>query len=113
MSSQAAHGTNHDLAAPAGELAAHDAATVETMTSSPLAAACAALSPRVRQTLQRLLAGDSEKQIAAHLKISPHTTHVYVKAIYRQLNVSSRGELLARFVDQTYRTTAGNDSGPM
>lgn len=56
------------------------------------------LSPRTRQTLERLLAGDSEKQIAAHLGVSRHTVHVYVKALYKGFNVCSRGELLARFV---------------
>lgn len=56
------------------------------------------LSPRMRQTLQRLLAGDSEKQIAVHLGLSRHTVHVYVKAIYKSFDVQSRGELLARFV---------------
>jgi DNA-binding CsgD family transcriptional regulator len=56
------------------------------------------LSPRMKQTLERLLAGDSEKQIARHLGLSRHTVHVYVKAIYRGFEVSSRGELLARFV---------------
>lgn len=56
------------------------------------------LSPRVRQTLARLLAGDSEKQIAIHLNVSYHTAHVYVKRLYRHYNVCSRGELLARFV---------------
>jgi DNA-binding NarL/FixJ family response regulator len=56
------------------------------------------LSPRMKQTLQRLLAGDSEKQIAGHLGLSPHTVHVYVKALYKGFNVASRGELLARFV---------------
>jgi DNA-binding CsgD family transcriptional regulator len=56
------------------------------------------LSPRVRQTLARLLAGDSEKQIARRLELSPHTVHVYVKALYRGFAVSSRGELLAKFV---------------
>jgi DNA-binding NarL/FixJ family response regulator len=56
------------------------------------------LAPRLRQTLQRLLAGDSEKQIAAHLGVSPHTVHVYVKSLYRHYDVCSRGELLARFV---------------
>ena len=60
-----------------------------------------ALSPRLRQTLERLLAGDSEKQIARHLGLSPHTVHVYVKALYRGFGVSSRGELLARFVAST------------
>lgn len=58
----------------------------------------AGLSPRQGQTLVRLLGGDSEKQIAAHLGVSRHTVHVYVKALHRRFNVSSRGELLARFV---------------
>jgi DNA-binding NarL/FixJ family response regulator len=52
----------------------------------------------MRQTLRRLLSGDCEKQIALRLGVSPNTVHVYVKAIYRAYGVSSRGELLARFV---------------
>jgi DNA-binding NarL/FixJ family response regulator len=56
------------------------------------------LSPRMRQTLDRLLTGDSEKQIASKLAVSQHTVHVYVKAIYRGFDVNSRGELLAKFV---------------
>jgi DNA-binding CsgD family transcriptional regulator len=56
------------------------------------------LSPRMRQTLERLLAGDSEKEIAARLGLSRHTVHVYVKTLYRRFDVCSRGELLARFV---------------
>ena len=56
------------------------------------------LAPRVRQTLERLLAGDSEKQIAVWMGVSPHTVHCYVKALYRSYEVSSRGELLSRFV---------------
>ena len=57
------------------------------------------LAPRLRQTLQRLLAGDSEKQIAARLGVSPHTVHVYVKSLYRRFDVCSRGELCAKFID--------------
>ena len=56
------------------------------------------LSPRVRQTLDGLLRGDQEKEIAARMGVSKHTVHVYVKQLYRRFNVSSRGELLARFV---------------
>jgi DNA-binding CsgD family transcriptional regulator len=56
------------------------------------------LSPRERQTLRHLLSGDSEKQIAAKIGLSPHTVHIYVKALYRSYNVSTRGELLSRFV---------------
>lgn len=54
------------------------------------------LSPRQRQTLQGLLAGDSEKQVAAKLRVSPHTVHIYVKSLYKHYQVSSRGELLAK-----------------
>jgi DNA-binding CsgD family transcriptional regulator len=56
------------------------------------------LSPRMRQTLERLLAGDCEKEIAARLGLSRHTVHVYVKSLYRRFEVNSRGELFARFV---------------
>ena len=58
----------------------------------------AGLSPRYVQTLQYLLSGDSEKEIAARLGVSPHTVHVYVKGLYRHFHVASRGELTARFV---------------
>lgn len=56
------------------------------------------LRPRLRQTLERLLAGDSEKEAASRLGVSPHTVHVYVKGLYRHYGVCSRGELLALFV---------------
>lgn len=56
------------------------------------------LSPRMRQTLEALVAGDSEKQIALKLKVSPHTVHVYVKQLYKKYGANSRGELLARFI---------------
>lgn len=60
------------------------------------------LPPRVQQTLEALLAGDSEKQIARKLQISPHTVHVYVKRLYRHFSVCSRGELLARFIPKSF-----------
>jgi DNA-binding CsgD family transcriptional regulator len=63
------------------------------------------LSRRLRQTLDRLLAGDGEKQIAGHLGLSRHTVHVYIKALYRCFGVNSRGELLARFVASAAATT--------
>jgi len=66
----------------------------------------AALAPRVRQTLHRMLAGDAEKEIAVHLGVSKHTVHVYVKSLYRHFDVTSRGELLARFVEDGYRNRA-------
>jgi len=55
-----------------------------------------ALPPRLTQTLNELLAGSSEKQIAGKLDLSRHTIHNYVKALHQRFGVSSRGELLAR-----------------
>jgi DNA-binding CsgD family transcriptional regulator len=54
------------------------------------------LPPRLSQTLEELLAGSSEKQIANKLELSRHTIHNYVKALHQRFGVSSRGELLAK-----------------
>jgi DNA-binding CsgD family transcriptional regulator len=56
------------------------------------------LSRRQRETLELLLAGNAEKQIAAQLSISRHTVHVYVKSLYKRFGVNSRPELLAKWV---------------
>ncbi len=53
------------------------------------------LSPRERETLEYLLTGAREKQIADSLEVSQHTVHQYVKSIYRKFGVTSRAELLA------------------
>jgi DNA-binding CsgD family transcriptional regulator len=55
------------------------------------------LSPRLCQTLELLLEGAAEKQIARRLKLSHSTVHGYVTALYRHFGVHSRGELLARW----------------
>jgi DNA-binding CsgD family transcriptional regulator len=54
------------------------------------------LPPRLAQTLDQLLTGASEKQIAMKLELSRHTVHNYVKALHQRFQVSSRGELLAK-----------------
>jgi len=53
------------------------------------------LTPRMRDTLDELLTGASDKEIAARLEISPHTVRQYVKAILRAHGVASRGQLIA------------------
>lgn len=53
------------------------------------------LSPRLRQTLACLLEGDSEKQVAARLRLSRTTVHQYVTTLYRRFGVRSRAQLLA------------------
>jgi DNA-binding CsgD family transcriptional regulator len=59
------------------------------------------LPPRLAQTLQELLSGSSEKQIAMKLELSRHTIHNYVKALHQRFQVSSRGELLAKVGKET------------
>ncbi len=56
------------------------------------------LTDRRLEVLERLLMGDSEKQIAYHFDIGRATIHDHVLAIYRHFGVSSRGELLSLFI---------------
>ena len=56
------------------------------------------LPPRVRQALQGLLGGDSEKQLAARLGVSGPTAHQYVGMLYNHFGVASRAELMAYFI---------------
>ncbi len=83
-------------------IAAEAMALVTPLIGGPLARfhepAAADLTPRLRQVLRRLLEGDSDKQIAARLRISPYTVNQYTKAVYRHFGVSARSELLARWV---------------
>ena len=53
-------------------------------------------SKRMIETLQLLLAGDSEKEVANKLGLSQHTVHIHVKKLYKRLDVSSRAELMAK-----------------
>src|SRR5258707_157206 len=57
-----------------------------------------ALSRRARQVLRCLLDGDGDKQIARRLGISHFTVNQYAKVIFEHFGVSSRPELLARWV---------------
>jgi DNA-binding CsgD family transcriptional regulator len=43
-----------------------------------------------------MLAGLTEKQVAARLNVNEHTVHWYVKWIYRFFRVHSRAQLSAR-----------------
>ena len=58
------------------------------------------LSDRQGDVLVLLLRGMSEKEVARELGVSTHTVHTHVKKLYSEFEVSSRGELLARFIDQ-------------
>lgn len=56
------------------------------------------LPPRLRQVLDRLLAGRQPKAIAHELRLSVHTVREHVQRLYRHFGVSGREELMARFV---------------
>ena len=70
------------------------------------------LPPRQLQVLNYLRRGESEKQIARHLSLSPHTVHVYIKALYRRFDVSSLGELLAHWASHDDCPTCGGNIHP-
>lgn len=54
------------------------------------------LSERERQVLEGLVAGQTEKQVAAALHLSPTTVRTYVVRLYEKLRVANKAELLAR-----------------
>ncbi len=54
------------------------------------------LPPRLRQVLDGLLRGESEKEVAHELGLSQHTVHRHVGLLHRRLGVSSRGALLVK-----------------
>ncbi|MFS8049189.1 response regulator [Rhizobium sp. BR 314] len=50
------------------------------------------LSPREMEVLQLVAKGFTLVEVARFLSLSPHTTRSHAKAIYRKLEVSTRGE---------------------
>lgn len=61
-------------------------------------ALCARLAPRERQTLELLLGGLTDKDIAEQLGISRFTVNQYTKSLYRRFGVHSRAALIARLL---------------
>lgn len=53
-----------------------------------------------RRIVHLLLTGRSEKEIAAELRQSPHTTHSHVADIFRKFGVNSRAALTALWLGQ-------------
>lgn len=69
------------------------------------------LTERQREVLLHLLAGESEKETARHLCRSVHTVHTFVKQLHEKFKVSSRGELMAKFIDETVSRAAQRQVG--
>jgi DNA-binding CsgD family transcriptional regulator len=61
------------------------------------------LSPAQLRVMHQLIEGLAEKAIAGRLFLSPNTVHSHIKAIYRQLDVHSRSELLSRYFGEHAR----------
>ncbi|HSV69464.1 MAG TPA: LuxR C-terminal-related transcriptional regulator, partial [Methylibium sp.] len=59
------------------------------------APALALLSPREREVLNRIAAGDSNKLIARVFELSPHTVKRHVANILDKLALASRGQAAA------------------
>jgi len=58
------------------------------------------LTERQQEVLGLMMTGRSEGEIARELSRSVHTVHTYVKQLYDHFDVSSRGELMAKFIDR-------------
>jgi DNA-binding CsgD family transcriptional regulator len=71
------------------------------------------LSPRCRQVLACVLEGDSDRQVAKRLELSTHTVNQYLKAIFRHFHVSSRTELMARWIRRAWGATLAWRNGPI
>ncbi|MCL2544708.1 MAG: LuxR C-terminal-related transcriptional regulator [Clostridia bacterium] len=56
------------------------------------------LTAREKEVTALLLAGDSQKMIAAKLNVSFSTVSFHMRNLYRKLNIQSKGELFALFL---------------
>ncbi|SDJ43938.1 helix-turn-helix transcriptional regulator [Nonomuraea jiangxiensis] len=72
---------------------------VEPATSGqivPIIVEAYSLTPREREVTECVARGHSTSEIAARLHLSPHTVRDHLKAIFAKVDVSSRGELVAK-----------------
>ncbi|MDP3069958.1 MAG: response regulator transcription factor [Opitutaceae bacterium] len=63
---------------------------------APRATDSSVLTPRERQIVEGMADGLSNKQIAARLGLSPHTTEDYTRNIYEKLHVNTRSGAVAK-----------------
>ena len=68
------------------------------------------LSETQLRVLRLLLTGGSEKEMATELFVSPHTVHSHIQAVYRELGVTSRAELMSIFIDRAAIEPRGRSS---
>jgi len=66
----------------------------------------------LQATFSLILAGQCEKEIARQTHRSPNTIHDHVKRIYQHFDVSSRGQLMARFVSPHLMSRRSMETSP-
>ena len=73
----------------------------------------AQLPPRIRATLDELVTGASDKEIALRLGISPNTVHQYVKSLLRNVQADSRLHLVSMMLgDRSLRHESTDHDAP-
>ncbi len=68
-------------------------------TAAPATDQLAVLTPRELDILALLAEGDSSKQIAARLRLTPGTVRAYLHTIYEKLGVENRTQAAVRFLE--------------
>ena len=63
---------------------------------APRAGHAPGLTPRERQIVEGMADGLTNKELAARLGLSIHTTDSYTRSIYEKLNVNTRGGAVAK-----------------
>ncbi|GGL42943.1 helix-turn-helix transcriptional regulator [Planomonospora parontospora] len=76
---------------------------------APLIIRAYRLGPREQQVVRLVSAGLATAEIAARLSLSPHTVRGYLKQIFEKVEVSTRGELIAKIFADQYKETMNPD----
>ena len=66
------------------------------------------LSDREQEIARLIARGDGTGEIAGRLHLSPHTVRDHVRAIFNKVEVSSRGELVAKLFAEHYEPAHGH-----